>query len=311
MPTLPRRQFLQTLAATAAVTGLSGRSAFAHEGDHDHTPFKISLAQWSLHKALFNSASGITNLDFPRIAKEEFGIDGVEYVNQFFKDKARNQTYLADLKLRCDDLAVTSLLIMVDGEGQIGDPDEAKRKRAVENHHQWVDAAKFLGCHSVRVNAASSGSYRDQLNYAADGLRQLSEYAAKQDINVLVENHGGLSSNAAWLAVVMERVGMDNCGTLPDFGNFRIRGGDDPQSFDRYMGVQALMPYAKAASAKTYDFNDEGDETTIDYLKMMKIVTDFGYHGYVGIEYEGGRLDEYAGIRASKALLERVREKLA
>lgn len=311
MPTLPRRQFLQTLAATAAVTGLSSGSAFAQEEKKDDTPFKISLAEWSLHKSLFNAASGITNLDFPRIAKEEFGIDGVEYVNQFFKDKARDQKYLADLKQRCDDVDVTSVLIMVDGEGNIGDPDKAKRKQAVENHHQWVDAAKYLGCHSIRVNASSGGSYLQQVNRAADGLRQLSEYAAKQDINVLVENHGGLSSNAAWLAVVMERVGMENCGTLPDFGNFNISGGDNPQSFDRYMGVQALMPYAKAVSAKTYDFNDEGDETAIDYLKIMQIVMDFGYHGYVGIEYEGSRLDEYAGIRASKTLLERVREKLA
>lgn len=311
MPTLPRRQFLQTLAATAAVTGLSSRSALGQEEKKDDAPFKISLAEWSLHKSLFNAASGITNLDFPRIAKEEFGIDGVEYVNQFFKDKARDQKYLADLKQRCDDVDVTSVLIMVDGEGNIGDPDKAKRQQAVENHHQWVDAAKYLGCHSIRVNASSGGSYLEQVNRAADGLRQLSEYAAKQDINVLVENHGGLSSNAAWLAVVMERVGMDNCGTLPDFGNFNISGGDDPVSFDRYMGVQALMPYAKAVSAKTFDFNDEGDETTIDYLKIMKIVMEFGYHGYVGIEYEGSRLDEFAGIRASKTLLERVREKLA
>ncbi|TWT75192.1 sugar phosphate isomerase/epimerase family protein [Allorhodopirellula solitaria] len=311
MPTLPRRQFLQTLAATAAVTGLSSSTAFAHEGGHDDQPFQISLAEWSLHKSLFNASSGITNLDFPRVAKEEFGIDGIEYVNQFFKDKARDENYLNDLKKRCSDVGVKSLLIMVDGEGKIGDPNKANRKKAVENHHQWVDAAKSLGCHSIRVNAASGGSYADQLNYAADGLRQLSEYAAKQDINVIVENHGGLSSNAAWLAVVMERVGMDNCGTLPDFGNFRIRGGDTPQTFDRYMGVQALMPYAKSVSAKSYDFNDQGDETTIDYLKMMKIVTDFGYHGYVGIEYEGGRLDEFAGIRATKALLERVRDQLA
>ncbi|TWU10119.1 sugar phosphate isomerase/epimerase family protein [Allorhodopirellula heiligendammensis] len=311
MHTLPRRHFLQTLAATAAVTGLSAKSALAHDGEHEHAPFKISLAEWSLHKALRSSESGISNLDFPRIAKEEFGIDGVEYVNQFFKDKARDQKYLTDLKSRCDDHGVTSVLIMVDGEGQIGDPDQAKRKKSVENHHQWVDAAKFLGCHSIRVNAASGGSYSEQLDYAADGLRQLSEYAAQQDINVLVENHGGLSSNAAWLAVVMERVGMDNCGTLPDFGNFHIRRGKDPESFDRYLGVQALMPYAKAVSAKTYDFNEAGDETSIDYFKIMKIVTDFGYHGYVGIEYEGGRLDEYAGIRATKALLERVRKELA
>jgi sugar phosphate isomerase/epimerase len=309
---LPRRQFLQSVAASAAIAGLASRFAVAADSTtSSDQPFQISLAEWSLHRTLFDKSKGVTNLDFPRIAKEEFGIDGIEYVNQFFKDKARDEAYLGDLKKRCEDHGVKSLLIMVDGEGQLGDPREAERKKAVEQHHQWVDAAVFLGCHSIRVNAASGGTYAEQLNYAADGLRQLSEYAAPKGINVIVENHGGLSSNGAWLAVVMERVGMDNCGTLPDFGNFHIQRGDNPVEFDRYLGVQALMPYAKAVSAKTHDFDDEGNEKHTDYLKMMKIVMDFGYHGYVGIEYEGGGLDEYAGIRATKALLERVREQLA
>ncbi|MBB3205617.1 sugar phosphate isomerase/epimerase [Rhodopirellula rubra] len=314
-PALPRRNFLQTLAATAAVGAIAPRFAAAHEGEHSHShddaPFQISLAEWSLHRTLRDASKGVTNLDFPRIAKEDFGIDGIEYVNQFFKDKARDEAYLGDLKKRCEDQGVKSLLIMVDGEGQLGNPDKAGRKKAVENHHQWVDAAKFLGCHSIRVNAASGGSYLEQIGYAADGLSQLCEYAAPHGINVIVENHGGLSSNGAWLAVVMERVGMDNCGTLPDFGNFDIRRGNDPLSFDRYLGVQALMPYAKAVSAKTHNFDAEGNETNTDYFKMMDIVMEFGYHGYVGIEYEGGQLDEYAGIRATKSLLERVRAKLA
>ncbi|MEP3832035.1 sugar phosphate isomerase/epimerase family protein [Rhodopirellula bahusiensis] len=311
---LPRRHFLQSLAATTAAAGISGSRmlAQAHEGhDHDHAPFKISLAEWSLHRTLRDESVGITNLDFPKVSKEQFGIDAIEYVNQFFKDKARDEKYLTDLKGRCSDNGVKSLLIMVDGEGRLGDPDEAARAKAVENHHQWVDAAKFLGCHSIRVNAASGGSYLEQIGYAADGLSQLSEYAAKQDINVIVENHGGLSSNGAWLAVVMERVGMDNCGTLPDFGNFFISRGKNANEFDRYHGVQALMPYAKAVSAKTHDFDEEGNETHTDYLKMMKIVTEFGYNGYVGIEYEGGGLTEAEGIKASKKLLERVRDELA
>lgn len=308
---LPRRHFLQSLAATTAVAGMAGSRvlAHAHEGhDHSHDAFKISLAEWSLHRTLRDQSVGVTNLDFPKIAKEQFGIDAVEYVNQFFKDKARDESYLKDLQKRCDDNGVKSLLIMVDGEGRLGDPNKEGRAKAVENHHQWVDAAKFLGCHSIRVNAASGGSYLDQINYAADGLRSLSEYAAKQDINVIVENHGGLSSNGAWLSVVMERVGMDNCGTLPDFGNFRIAHDDE---FNRYHGVQALMPYAKAVSAKTHDFDGEGNEKHTDYFKMMKIVTEFGYHGYVGIEYEGGGLSEADGILASKKLLERVRDQLA
>lgn len=313
---LARRHFLQSVAAGAAAFSLASKSWSASpqpggDGSDSKLPYKISLAEWSLHRTLRDESKEWTNLDFPSLAREEFGIDAVEFVNQFFKDKAKDESYLSELKSRCDDQGVKSLLIMIDGEGNLGDPNAEARKQAIENHHRWVDAAKFLGCHSIRVNAASRGSYTEQIKLAADGLRQLSEYAKPHDINVIVENHGGLSSNGAWLAVVMERVGMDNCGTLPDFGNFYISRGENPEQFDRYHGVQALMPYAKAVSAKTYDFDDSGNETTIDYRKMMEIVLSFGYDGYVGIEYEGDRLDEFEGIRASKRLLEQVGAALA
>jgi sugar phosphate isomerase/epimerase len=192
---------------------------------------------------------------------------------------------------------------MIDREGNLGDADEAKRKQAVENHYKWVEAAKYLGCHSIRVNAASSGSFDEQLERAADGLRRLSEFAAKHDLNVIVENHGGLSSNGKWLAAVIKTVDLPNCGTLPDFGNF----GD----YDRYLGVKELMPYAKGVSAKSHEFDEEGNEVRTDYFKMMEIVLDAGYHGYVGIEYEGSKLPEAEGVRATKKLLERVREKFS
>lgn len=309
--TASRRKFLQATAAMSALAAIPRPSAIAAEPASPAMPFRISLAQWSLHRALQAKDSEITNLDFPAIARQKYGIEAIEYVNQFFKDKARDESYLGQLKQRCDDHGVKSLLIMVDREGNLGDADTAKRTEAVNRHHQWVDAAKFLGCHSIRVNAASSGTYLEQLDYAADGLRRLSEYAATQQIGVIVENHGGLSSNAAWLAVVMERVGMENCGTLPDFGNFYITRGENPDLFDRYHGVQALMPYAKAVSAKTHDFDADGNEVNTDYEKMMKIVLDFGYNGYVGIEYEGSQLSEDEGIMASKRLLERVGAKLA
>lgn len=306
-----RRRFLQTTAALGALSAMARPAAMAAETSSPAMPFKISLAEWSLHRALRAKDSKITNLDFPALTREKFGIEAVEYVNQFFKDKARDEAYLSELKQRCDDHGIKSVLIMVDGEGQLGHADSAQRTKAIEQHYQWVDAAKYLGCHSIRVNAASSGSYTEQLDYAADGLRRLSEYAAKQDIGVIVENHGGLSSNGAWLAVVMERVGMENCGTLPDFGNFYITRGENPDMFNRYHGVQALMPYAKAVSAKTHDFDENGNEVHTDYEKMMKIVLDFGYNGYVGIEYEGSALSEEEGILASKKLLERVGQKLA
>jgi sugar phosphate isomerase/epimerase len=303
-----RRQFLNV--GSAAVAGMTFGSinvqiAGAREPAKD---FKISLAEWSLHRALFGRAgTKMDNLDFPRAAREDYGIEAVEYVNQFFKDKATDEKYLAELKKRCGDLGVRSLLIMCDGEGALGDADEAKRMQAVENHHRWVDAAKFLGCHSIRVNAQSSGSYDEQMNRAADGLARLTEYGAKHEINVIVENHGGLSSNGAWLAGVIKKVNHPRCGTLPDFGNFRVSQNDE---YDRYKGIAELMPFAKGVSAKSHDFDDAGNETHTDYFKMMKLVLDAGYSGYVGIEYEGSKLSEPEGIRATKRLLERVREKL-
>jgi sugar phosphate isomerase/epimerase len=268
--------------------------------------FRISLAQWSLHRAL--NAGELDNLDFPGIARRDFGIEAVEYVNQFFKDKATDEAYLADLTQRCDDNGVTSLLIMCDGEGALGDPDDAARTTAVENHYRWVEAAKSLDCHSIRVNAQSQGTPDEQQNLAADGLGRLTEFAAQHDINVIVENHGGLSSNASWLVGVMRMVDHPRCGTLPDFGNFRISADE---SYDRYLGVTELMPFAKAVSAKSHDFDEDGNETSTDYSRMMRIVLDAGYRRYVGIEYEGPNLSEPEGIRATKALLERVRDELS
>ncbi len=308
-PQLSRRRFLvaSSLAATA-VAGLPRLSWAA--ADEAAKPFKISLAEWSLHRSIRDKKT-VDHLDFAKVSKEEFGIEAVEYVNQFFKDKARDESYLSQMKQRAADHGVKSLLIMIDGEGQIGDPDERKRAQTVENHKQWVDAAKFLGCHSIRVNAGSSGSFEEQQKLAADGLRRLSEYAAGAGLNVLVENHGGLSSDGSWLAGVMKLVNLPNCGTLPDFGNFYISRGENPKQYDRYKGVDELMPFAKAVSAKTHDFDEEGNETSTDYARMMKIVLDHGYSGYVGIEYEGSNLSEFDGIRKSKALLERMQEKFA
>ncbi|MDB4679075.1 sugar phosphate isomerase/epimerase [Rhodopirellula sp.] len=284
---------------------------FCSATDTVRMPFKISLAEWSLHRTLRDRSKNLSNLDFARIAKREFGIDGVEYVNQFFKDKAKDQTYLRDMKTRAEGEGVQSLLIMVDGEGNLGDPDQGRRTQAVENHYQWVDAAKFLGCHSIRVNAASQGSFEEQQALAADGLGRVSEYAKKSNLNVIVENHGGLSSNGAWLAGVIKKVAMDNCGTLPDFGNFFIRRGKNPEEYDRYKGVDELMPFAKAVSAKTHDFDEKGDEIHTDYVKMMKIVVEkHGYSGYVGIEYEGGKIGEMQGIQKSKDLLIRIAQEL-
>lgn len=303
---IDRRDFIKQATQTAAVAGaaaMAGESVLAASAKQI---FKISLAQWSLHKTLFKRE--LDNLDFAKKAKQDFGISAVEYVNQFFKDKAKDKTYLGEMLKRTRDLGVENRLIMCDGEGALGDPDEAKRKQAVENHYKWVEAAKFLGCRIIRVNAQSKGSYEEQQKLAADGLHKLTEFAAKQKIAVIVENHGGLSSNGQWLTGVMKMVNHPMCGTLPDFGNFRVGPGEE---YDRYKGVTEMMPYAKAVSAKTHDFDERGEEIQIDYHKMMKIVLDAGYRSFVGIEYEGEKMSEADGIRASKKLLERVHDELS
>jgi sugar phosphate isomerase/epimerase len=302
-----RREFLwRASALSAAALGSAAVVDRLAGADEKEPLYRLSLAEWSLHRTLREGK--LDNLDFAKTAKNDYGIEAIEYVNQFFKDKASDKNYLGELKGRAQDHGVKTLLIMIDGEGELGDADEAKRKQAVENHYKWVEAAKFLGCHSIRVNAASSGSYDEQLGRAADGLRKLTEFAEPHEINVIVENHGGLSSNGQWLSAVIKKVGMKRCGTLPDFGNFRVGEGKE---YDRYQGVAELMPFAKAVSAKSHDFDDQGNETHTDYRRMMKLVVDAGYHGYVGIEYEGGKLSEPEGIRATKKLLETVRQALS
>lgn len=316
-PSMDRRQFLRSTGALAAAA--AGTSAFLSTGvsaladgparKRESKLFRISLAEWSFHRALFSGQ--MDHLDFPRVARLDFGINGIELVNQFFKDKARDRKYLGEFKQRADDLSVRSLLIMIDGEGALGDADEAKRTKAVENHHRWVEAAQFLGCHSIRVNAETGeeGSPEEKQKRAADGLHRLSSFAESYGLNVIVENHGHLSSNGQWLAGVMRRVGRANCGTLPDFGNFNI---DKDHVYDRYQGVQEMMPYAKAVSAKSNDFDALGNEVHTDYRRMMRIVLDAGYRGWVGIEYEGDikKLSESEGVLHTKWLLEQIQAEL-
>lgn len=302
--TMNRRNFIAaaTMAGAALASPLIARPVFAGT----QPLFKISLAQWSLNKAFF--AGTLDTLDFARIARENYGIEAIEYVNQFYFDTLGDKL-VAELRKRADNEGVVSNLIMVDREGDLGNPDATARQKAVENHYRWADAAHELGCHTIRVNARSSGSWDEQMKLAADGLNSLAAYCSKLGLSVLVENHGGLSSNAEWLTGVMKLADNTAVGTLPDFGNFVI-DRETGESYDRYKGTEELMPYAKAASAKTYEFDGEGNETTIDYKRIMDIVVDAGYNGWVGIEYEGKTLGEDEGVRKTKQLLERVRKQM-
>ena len=336
-----RRHFLSTaatLSSGAFLTACGGKNEeTVIEEPKDAGPrYQISLAQWSNHVAL--KAGELDNLDWPKFTQDNFGINALEWVNQFFFEQddklgaqPKGRDYLTEMKKRTDDLGMKNVLIMCDRVGNLGDPVNTKRTAAIEGHYAWLDAAKYLGCHSIRVNAASDGalSPEKQTDLCADGLRRLCEHAAPMGMNVIVENHGGLSSNGAWLAGVMKNVGMDNCGTLPDFGNFYVaknRGkaeayekakepyAHDPAytedeiglGYDRYKGVHMLMPYAKGVSAKAHDFDEQGNEVHTDYKRMFEIIGESDYTGYVGVEYEGKELSEVEGIKKTKALLEKT-----
>ena len=314
-----RRAFLKTGGQLAIGLSLAGwyscqntETPEEDQATNSDMFFKLSLAQWSLHRHFQTGA--LDNLDFAKTAAE-LGFSGIEYVNQLFPDdEGVKQSYWEELKKRASDNGVESLLIMVDHEGDLGATDDAERQQTVENHYKWVDAAALLGCHSIRVNAAGKGTREEVAAAAADGLGRLAEHAAKSNINVLVENHGGYSSDGKWLSGIMAQVNMANCGTLPDFGNFCIEkvDGNCVEEYDRYLGMEELMPYNKGAvSAKAYAFDENGNETTIDYPRMLKILKDAGFSGYIGIEYEREDINlEKPGILATKALLEKVGKQL-
>ena len=303
---MKRREFIKKSASLTAGVTLGGLSSTLLNGCNNKMSFKISLAEWSLHRAL--NSKEIDHLDFAAIAKNDFSINAIEYVNSFFFNHAKNNAYLIEMKNRADDHGVKSLLIMCDNEGNLGEPEEKRRIQAVQNHYKWAEAAKFLGCHSIRVNARSFGTYDEQIKLAADGLRRLVEFGDNIEINIIVENHGGLSSNGEWLSSVMKEVNHPRIGTLPDFGNFRI---ENDNWYDRYKGMEELMPYAKAVSAKSHEFDKNGDETGSDYYRMMDIVLENGYNGYVGIEYEGSKHSEMEGIRLTNKLLKKIQSSIS
>jgi len=243
----------------------------------------------------------LDNLDFPAYCKDNFGITIVEYVDQFFP--SADKAYAKDLLKRTEDIGVKNNLIMIDTAGSLGELDEERRKAAVEKHYQWVEAAEILGCQAIRVNARGNGSDLDVAHATTNSLITLCRFAADYGINVIVENHGGYSSRAPWLTSVIRNTGMINCGILPDLGNFVVGRGEGGERYDIYQGVREFMPLAKGVSAKTNDFDEEGNETTKDYYKLLKIVKDSGFRGIIGIEYEGRNLGPDEGVRATKELL--------
>ena len=280
--------------------------------------FKLSLAQWSLHKAILDDKTH-DPIDFAEKAKA-LGFEGLEYVSGLYTEhieKMGMDALMKELKSKSETHSIKNLLIMIDGEGNLASPDEKERNVAVENHKKWVDAAQFLGCHSIRVNLFGTRNADEWIPASKDGLLKLSTYAATKGVNIIVENHGYLSSNAKLLMDVINNVGMQNCGTLPDFGNFCLKreGGEQwgakcIEEYDIYKGIEELMPAAKGVSAKSYDFDENGNETKIDYKRMLQIVKKSDFKGFIGVEYEGDRLSEEEGIIATRNLLTKLAKEL-
>ncbi|MCA0930856.1 sugar phosphate isomerase/epimerase [Lutimonas saemankumensis] len=297
------------------------------KSDEKESDFKISLAQWSLHKTYFGgpitdwrefarlikeSPDSVLKgeadpMDFPELAAG-YGIKSIELVNTFYFTKVEDMEYWSEFKQKCEDSGVSVGLIMCDLVGNLADADPQVRLKAVEDHYKWVDLAAFLGARSIRVNAGGEGTAEEVAANAVDGLSKLGVYGASKGINIIVENHGGYSSDGSWLSGVMKKIDMENVGTLPDFGNFCVKYGTDgcEESYDKYKGMAEIIPFAKGVSAKSNQFDENGNEVNSDYLRIMKIVKESGFKGYVGIEYEGVELSEDEGIKATKALLEKV-----
>ncbi|WP_303319213.1 TIM barrel protein [Flavivirga abyssicola] len=319
---MKRRDFVAKTVYVGAALSLLGvhgckNSDKKEESSNDVTPnkpalfFKMSLAQWSLHRALFGNK--MDHLDFAAKSRS-FGLEGLEYVNGFFKDKAKDMSYLKDMNLRADSEGQQNVLIMIDGEGALANPEEKERLKAIENHYKWVEAAQFLGCHAIRVNLAGGVDKNEAVKASIDSLHRLSEFAKGSNISVLVENHGGFSSDGKWMTDVFSQIENKNCGTLPDFGNFCIEKNKDGiciNEYDKYQGMKELLPFAKAVSAKSYNFNEKGEDSVINYLRMMEMVKASGYTGFVGIEYEGDIQPEEKGIELTRDLLIHVGKQLS
>jgi L-ribulose-5-phosphate 3-epimerase len=263
--------------------------------------FRISLAEWSVHRAI--RSRFITNLDFPRIAREQFGIEGLEFVNQLWE--APTQDYVRKLKSNARSTGTQPVLIMCDAEGAMGAAVREERMKAAANHYKWVDIAAELGCHSIRANMYPDPEPKTPaeidafIGYCSESFNQLCEYAKARGLNVIIENHGGLSSDPDIVIRLMKMVNLPNFGTLPDFGNF-------PKTADRYAAIAKLLTYAKGVSFKCFDFDASGRETTMDMDRIMRSVLDSGYHNWVGIEYEGDRQTEFEGAQAGKRYLDRL-----
>ena len=268
-----RRNFLEQSAVLGAGGLLTPLVMKASEKIISSEQIKddISLAQWALVDEV--KSGKWKNLDFPRIAREDFGLNGIEFVNTLFETPTEG--YLKKLKQNAVSYNVTMVLIMVDDEGDGCEPTKEARKQFEINHRKWVDIANYLGCKAIRTNCRGPQNVDKQeaLKWATESYHMLLEYAIPAKIDVVIENHGGVSNDPDWMVSLMKKVNNPHFGTYPDWRK-------PAPDFDNYVYLQKTLPYAKGMSYR----NQPTEELT---AKMIRLSKEGGYHGWYGIESTG------------------------
>jgi L-ribulose-5-phosphate 3-epimerase len=312
-----RRDLLGGAAAAAMAAFLTG----THSTHAAPASDEISLAAWSLVRSFRNGKWKL--VDLPRICRENLGIGALEFVNQFFENPVLQ--YLQTVKRAGKQYEVKFVRIMVDGEGEMAAVEKKDRLASARAHRKWVDIAYELGCADIRCNMRGGTpdwkNDKDLVKRAAEAFNDLLEYARPANIDILIENHGGASSDPDTLVAVMKAVNNPHFGTLPDYGNVNL--GDD-----RYEVMRKILPYAKGVSVKAA-WTADGNNVFGDLEKLIKITQESGFHGFWGIESSYNLLrgqprpgerpaapppappeqvwaDELKGVQMTKAVLERT-----
>ena len=296
---MKRRSVLKHLSLGSGALALNPSVLFA---DDQEPWLKFAVQQYSFNRQL--KSGELDMLDYPKTVVEGTGIKALEYFNGHMEEKASDTAFFKEIRKRTDDLGAVNTMILCRSKSALDSPDAAERSASVESYKPWLEAMKILGGLCIRVDVRSPGDAEEQKQHAVAGLQKLTEVADKEfELDIVVENHGNHSSNGAWVADVMKKVGLENCGTLPDFQNFT--------DYDPYQGVKEMMPWAKIVCAKSKKFDESGNEVNVDYRRMLKIVKDSGFKGYIGIEFEGHDVDPVSGINATKKLIETVMAEMA
>jgi len=334
-----RREFIEnsiksSIGLSLAATLPSSLFLYSCKPEKKEFNLKISLQVYSFAPLMM--AGKFDLKDFPEMVRNTYQLDGAEYWSIAFTGRENNEAFLKELKQKSDDNGVNNTIILVDDINiltmesgpSLASLSSEERSRAIDFHKIWVDTAAKIDCHSIRINLKSNdGTAEEVQEVCSESISKLIEYSSQSNISVVLENHGGLTGNGKWLSGLIKNINNEFVGSLPDFGDFNFcqtRGDlnfanvdrECEMKYDKYLGVEELIPYAKGISAKSHDFDKNGSETKTDYKRMMEIIKNSDFSGYISIEYEGAMLsmllnrDSYLsshdGILATKSLLEKL-----